>query len=175
MDNYLLISALGKSDPSLLEQFTRTIKECGCNIAESRMSMMGCEFIILILLTGTWDAIAKIEDILPRLEGRLSLSIRSKRTAPAKYTGNLMPYAIDVISLDRPGIVHDIVNFIVENKISAHDMYTNTYRASNTGTQMFSLHMTINIPADISIASIRSDFMDFCDRMNLDAIMEPVK
>jgi glycine cleavage system transcriptional repressor len=40
---------------------------------------------------------------------------------------------------------------------------------------MFSLHVTINVPADISISAIRGDFIDFCDRLNLDAIMEPVK
>ena len=40
---------------------------------------------------------------------------------------------------------------------------------------MFSLHMTISVPTDISIAAMRNEFMDFCDQLNLDAIMEPVK
>ncbi len=44
-----------------------------------------------------------------------------------------------------------------------------------TGAKMFSLHMMVNIPSDSSIASIRGDFIEFCDRLNLDAIMEPVK
>jgi len=175
MDNFLLITALGKPDAGILEQFTKTLKEGGGKIAETRMCTLGSEFSILMLVAGSWDAIAKIEDMLPRLEDRLSLSIRAKRTEPAKYTGNLMPYAIDVVSIDHAGIVHDIVNFFASNKISIHELHTNTYRAANTGTLMMSLHMTINIPADISIASIRGDFMDFCDRQNLDAIMEPVK
>ncbi len=54
-------------------------------------------------------------------------------------------------------------------------MDTNTYKAVNTGASMFSMHMTVNIPADISIASIRGDFIEFCDQLNLDAIMEPLK
>ena len=40
---------------------------------------------------------------------------------------------------------------------------------------MFALHMTIGIPADTAIASVRGDFMDFCDDLNLDAMMAPVK
>jgi len=175
MDNYLLISALGKPDAALLEQFTRAIKEGGGRIIESRMCALGNEFSILMLLTGSWDAIAKIEDMLPRLESKLSMSIRTKRTETSKETGNLMPYAIDVVSIDNAGIVHDIVDFFAVNKISIQDIHANTYKAVNTGAPMMSLHMTINIPAGKSIAAVRTDFMDFCDNHNLDAIMEPVK
>ena len=175
MDNYLVITALGNNRPDNLEQFTRAIKDYGCNIVESRMSVLGNEFCILMMVSGSWDAIAKIEDTLSRLENKLEMSIKAKRSTPAQLGGNLMPYAIDIVSFDHIGIVHDIVNFMQENKISIQDMHTNTYKANNTGTIMFSLHMAVNIPADISIAAIRGDFMDFCDQLNLDAIMEPVK
>ena len=40
---------------------------------------------------------------------------------------------------------------------------------------MFSVQMFINIPAGIHIAGLREEFMEFCDQLNLDAIMEPVK
>jgi glycine cleavage system transcriptional repressor len=40
---------------------------------------------------------------------------------------------------------------------------------------MFSLHMTISVPTNLYIAGLRGEFMDFCDHLNLDAIMEPVK
>ncbi len=175
MENYLVITALGKHNPALVEQFTRAIKECGCSIVESRMTVLGSELCILMMLSGTWDSIAKIEDMLPKLQNRIEMSILTKRTLVAKGSGSLMPYAIDVVSFDHIGIVHDIVNFIAQNNLGIQDMYTNTYKASNTGTQMFSLHMAINIPVDVSIATIRGEFMEFCDKLNLDAIMEPVK
>ena len=136
MDNYLLITALGKPDATLLEQFTKALKEGGGRIIESRMCALGSEFSILMLLSGSWDSIAKIEDMLPRLGDKLSMTIRALRTEPAKITGNLMPYAIDVVSIDNAGIVHDIVNFFAGNKISIQDMQANTYRAVNTGAPM---------------------------------------
>ena len=86
-----------------------------------------------------------------------------------------MPYAIDVVCCDRPGVVHDIAKFITDNELQIQDMYTNTYRALHTDTPMFSLHMTVNVPVNVSISALRGDFMDFCDRLNLDAIIEPVK
>ncbi len=86
-----------------------------------------------------------------------------------------MPYAIDAVCSDRLGVVHDIAKFMANNELQIQDLYTNTYQAANTDTKMFSVHMTINIPTDTSISVVRNDFMDFCDRLNLDAIMEPVK
>jgi glycine cleavage system transcriptional repressor len=175
MDNFLVITALGKNRSDDLEQLVRAIRDCGCNITESRLSVLGSEFALFMQLSGTWDTIAKIEDTLPKLEKRLTVKITSDRTDYGNKNENMMPYAIDVVALDHIGIVNDIVNFIHENKISIQDMYTNTYRANNSGTTMFSMHMVINIPANMSISAIRGEFMDFCDQLNLDAIMEPVK
>ena len=175
MDNFLVITALGKNRADNVDQLIRAIRDCSCNITESRLSVLGDDIAIFMQLSGTWDAIAKIEDTLPRLEKRLGLNIASDRTNHGNIKDRLMPYAIDVVALDHIGIVHDIVNFIHENKISIQDMYTNTYRTNNSVTTMFSMHMVINIPANTSIAAIRGDFMDFCDQLNLDAILEPVK
>lgn len=175
MNNCLVLTACGQYRPDLLEQFTLAIKDSGCNIRESRTLRMGDEICLIMMLSGTWDAIAKIEGLTDRLENRLELSIIKKRTGPGAVADNQMPYAIDVVSYDHEGIVYAIVDFILKNHISIQEMTTTTYRATNSNTTMFSLHMIINIPTDVSIASIRGDFMDFCDQLNLDAIMEPVK
>ena len=50
-----------------------------------------------------------------------------------------------------------------------------SYPAAHTGTPMFSVQMFVNIPASLHISRLREEFMDFCDQLNLDAIIEPVK
>lgn len=175
MQNYLVITALGDHDPRLVEHFTRSVKDCGCNISESRVAVLGNRMTMILMLAGPWDAIAKMEDLLPRLEERLAISITSARTQMPRSKQPLMPYAIDVVAVDQPGVVHEITKFIAGNNINIQSLYTNSYHAAHTGTAMMSLHMTISIPTDVSIAALRGDFMDFCDQLNLDAIMEPVK
>jgi glycine cleavage system transcriptional repressor len=54
-------------------------------------------------------------------------------------------------------------------------MATSSYAAAHTGTPMFSVHLTVDIPASQQISALRDEFMDFCDQLNLDAVMEPVK
>lgn len=175
MLQHLVLVALGKYSGSLVEELTKSILDSNCSISDSRISILGSECSILMKISGNWDAVAKFEDALPNLGTRLELSINSSRTQALKSSIDLMPYAIDAVCADRPGVVHDIAKFMAANELQIQDLYTNTYQAANTGTLMFSVHMTINIPIDTSISSIRNDFMDFCDRLNLDAIMEPVK
>jgi glycine cleavage system transcriptional repressor len=153
----------------------KAILDSGCRIVDSRMTVLGEHFASMMLLSGTWDAIAKIENSLPRLEEKLGIHTVSERTTERKKAGDTMPYAIEVVAVDDAGIVHDIAKFFSKREINIEDLYSGTYSAAHTGTQMFSLHMTISIPTDVSIATIRGEFMDFCDQLNLDAIMEPVK
>ncbi|MBI2993920.1 MAG: glycine cleavage system protein R [Gammaproteobacteria bacterium] len=175
MLQYLVLTALGENSPRAIEQFSKAVRDCGCNITDSRMTVLGNEFAAVMMIAGTWDAIAKIEDQLPRLGQDTGLAIHRKRTTARKPAAAQMPYAIDVVCCDRPGVVHDIAKFIADNDIQIQDMYTSTYQAMHTQTPMFSLHMTIAVPTNVSISALRGEFMDFCDRLNLDAIMEPVK
>ena len=175
IDNYLAVTALGDNSTGLVRELARIIKDCNCSIGESRMTVMGNRICILMLVSGTWNAVAKTEDVLVREKDRLGIDLNLRRTSMQHQGKNLMPYAIDVVAIDQPGIVHNIVNFFNQNEIDIRDIQTNTYKTASSGSVMFSMHMIINIPADLSIASVRGEFMDFCDQYNLDSIMEPVK
>ena len=175
MQNYLAISAIGTDRAGLIEPLIRAVRDCGCSIVDSRMTVLGNRVAIMMLLSGTWDAIAKIENSLPRLEKQLDIATIAERTEIRQREGKLMPYAVEVVAVDHVGIVHEITQFFYQREINIEDLYSGTYTAAHTGTAMFSLHMTVGVPTDVSIAGLRSEFMEFCDQLNLDSIMEPVK
>ena len=59
--------------------------------------------------------------------------------------------------------------------IEIADVATRKYAAAHTGSPMFAVQMAINVPSDVHIAQLREEFLEICDRLNLDAILEPVK
>ncbi len=172
---YLVISALGKDRPGIVDQLSKTVFEIGCNIADSRMTVLGGEFAILLMVEGQWNQLQKLEDSVSELERRLALRIMTRRTEERPQSANLLPYAVDVVALDHPGIVYNLASFFSERGINIEDMSTASYAAAHTGAPMFSVHMSVGIPADLHIAALRDEFMDFCDSMNLDAVLEPIK
>lgn len=175
MQTYLVISAIGPDRAGIIDELSRQIMEAGCMVGESRMTVLGEEFALIMLLSGNWNAIAKLENILPRLEESLDLTITTKRTKPRNSATNALPYGVEVVSIDRPDIVNHVANFFAIRNINIEDVYTSAYPAPHTGAPMFSLHMTVGIPADMSIATVRGEFMDFCDDLNLDAALSPMK
>lgn len=175
MQNYLVLSALGKDKPGLVNELSRVILDCGCNITDSRMTVLGGEFAVILLVSGNWSAVAKLENALPGLEERLAMTITSRRTEPRKTQGHMLPYTVEVVSMDHPGIVYHLADFFSSHMINIEDLVTSSYSAAHTGTPMFSVHMVVSIPADTQLAELREAFMDFCDELNLDAIIEPIK
>jgi glycine cleavage system transcriptional repressor len=175
MKQQLVLNVVGDPQAGLVERLTRIIRDSGTGIIDSRMATMGNEFTIMMLLSGSWDSIAKLEGSLPKLEKELDARIISKRTDKRPANNKRIPYTIEIVSSDRTGVIHDVAKFLTENHIDICELYTSTYRSPHTDLTMFSLHMIVNIPADSSIATVRTEFMDFCDQLNLDAVMEPAK
>lgn len=175
MENLLVITAVGKDRPGIVDKLSMAILDCGCNINDSRMTVLGGEFALILLVSGKWNELAKLETQLQGLGDTLSLTITSKRTEPEGHQENLLSYSVDVVSMDHPGIVYKIANFFSSRNINIRELNTNSYAAAHTGTPMFTMSMTVNVPVDIRIATLREDFLDFCDSLNMDAVLEPSK
>jgi len=175
MENLLVITAVGKDRPGIVDQLSMAILDCGCNINDSRMTVLGGEFAIILLICAKWNALAKLENQLPTLGDQLELNITAKRTELSPQNDKLLSYSIDVVSMDHPGIVYQIANFFSSRQINIRELNTNSYAAAHTGTPMFAMAMLVNIPADIRIAALREEFLEFCDNLNMDAVLEPSK
>ncbi len=175
MHNLMVITALGHDRPGIVRELASAVTETGCNIADSRMSVLGGEFAMILMVSGRWNELAKLESSLPHSARRMGLEIHIQRTEPASTGEHLLPYSVEVVALDHPGIVAELANFFATREINIRDMNTASYAAAHTGTPMFSVYLTVDVPAGVHIASLRDEFMDFCDQFNLDAIMEPAK
>ena len=174
-ENYLLINAFAPAARPPLVAIAKRVADAGCNIAETRVATVGNEVGALALAQGSWDAIAKLETALARLERDEGLRLTHFRTGPKPAQTNLLPYVIEVVAADKPGILFQLAEFFQEHGISVEQLQSMRYRAMQTGADMFSAQITIGIPANTHIAALRDDFLEFCDGQNLDAIMDPVK
>ena len=139
------------------------------------MTTLGSEFAMLLLVSGNWHTLSRLEQGLDKLceDGRLTVSIRKTDARAAEE--DRMPYAVDVVALDQQGIVYSLAEFFTSRDIEIADVATRSYAAAHTGAAMFAVQMAVNVPATLHIAQLRDEFLEFCDRLNLDAIIEPVK
>ena len=174
-DKYLVISALGKDRPGIVNILSKAILDSGCNISNSRMAVLGGEFALILLINGGEDAVTTMQKHLPALEEQLQLVIIAKATAPRVVVQRWIPYRIRVVAMDHPGIVHPITEFFSGKQINIEELETETYAAPHTGATMFSLQMTVAVPTGVAISQLRETFIDFCDELNLDASFEAAR
>ncbi|MGA1562144.1 MAG: glycine cleavage system protein R [Gammaproteobacteria bacterium] len=171
----LVITAVGQDRPGIVHQLTRIVLDYNGNVLDSRMTVLGGEFAILLLVSGSWDTIARLESALPKQTEKLGLTLLTRRTAARKVAENVLPYHVEVISIDHPGIVHHVADFFSSRNINVEELSTSSSPAPHTGSPMFMLNMVVGVPASQSITQLRDQFLDFCDRNGLDGMLEPVK
>ena len=174
-ENHLLINAYTTHPESPLLSVTRRIADSGCNLVDSRLATVGRDVSMTALATGSWDAVAKLEAMLGRLDREEGLKLNWYRTAAKVSQSNLLPYIVEVVAADKPGILFQLADFFDRQGITIENLQSTRYRAMQTGAEMFSAQVTIGVPANMHIAALRDDFLEFCDHLNLDAIMDPMK
>lgn len=174
MPQLIVISAIGPDRTGVVQDITEVILNCDGNIEESRMTTLGSDFAMLLLVSGNWHTLSRLEKGFEKLEDS-GLTFTIRKTGERQIKEDRMPYAVDVVSLDQQGIVYNLANFFASHDIEIADVATRSYAAAHTGAPMFAVQMAVNVPSSIHIAQLREEFLELSDRLNLDAILEPVK
>ncbi|MBC7984292.1 MAG: glycine cleavage system protein R [Candidatus Obscuribacterales bacterium] len=175
MKQLIVINAIGGDRTGLVYDLTRVVADCSGNILESRMTALGSEFAMLLLVAGNWHTLAKLEGELKKLAENNGITATVRRTEQRATRPDVVTYSVDVVCLDQPGIVYNLAGFFSSRGIDIAELNTRSYAAAHTGAPMFAVQMVIHVPSRIHIAALREEFMDLCDQLNLDAILEPLK
>ncbi len=171
----LSLVALAQNGAQVLRRLAEHAASTSCNIVEARETPVGDSTAIVLLVDGSWDAIVRLEQMVPKVAEKLRVKILSQRVQPATPATERLPYAVDLSSADKPGILSALIEFFISRDIRIMELSARSYPAMHTGALLFTVQMNIGLARDMHIAAIREEFMDFCDTMNLDAILEPIK
>ena len=166
----LIITAVGRDHPGIVDQISGVVFREGCNLEDSRMSILGGHFALILLATGPTAAIESVSGSFPMFAEEADLSVRVQPTAVDEDEGasEALLYRITAVSMDHPGIVHKISNLLAQQGINVASMETRVSHAPTTGTPVFSLSIDAQVPAKIPVAEIRDLLGRVADDENLD-------
>jgi glycine cleavage system transcriptional repressor len=172
---HIVLALIGPDQVGLLERVARTILEAGCNLEDSRMTVLSGFCCIHLACSGNWKTLGKLESQLPRLERETGLAVLSRRASATLESEPAMAYSVDVVAVDQPGIVRALAGFFTQRGVNIRDMQARVYHAQQTSTRMFAANLVVDLPVHQHLAALRGDFLDFCDELNLDGVMDPIK
>lgn len=168
MTQSLAITAIGADRPGIVNALTEVLLDANLNIQDSRMSILGGEFAMIILASGEQTSVNKIIASKDELEQSLNLNLLIKPTSGNKTDSTQQHYKIQVKGMDNPGIVHKLARYLSQQQINIVNMQTDCIHAAHTGTPIFNVTMQVDIPTSKDIELIKDEFGKVCDELNMD-------
>lgn len=128
--HHLVITALGADRPGIVNTITRHVSRCGCNIDDSRLALLGDEFTFIMLLSGSWDSIGRIESTLPMKGAELELLIVMKRTEVEAHPPRPETVRIEVEVADSPSIIERFTDLMDKHRMNIAELVSRTHPVS---------------------------------------------
>jgi glycine cleavage system transcriptional repressor len=170
---YVVITAVGSDRVGIVDDISAVIEDAGLNIEESRMSVLGGEFAVIMLVSGQETAATEIKSTAASFSNELKLHIEIKDTVAPMHTVTGRPYSLESMSLDTPGIVHHVSRILHRFGINIEDLEAETLAAPWTGAPMFHMTAKVVIPPDITVNDVREALQELEDEHDLDISLSP--
>lgn len=165
-----MITAVGSDRPGLVDEISSFLAARNINIEDSRMSVLGGEFAVILLAAGVAGFDAKLAADIPSLEKKTGLSIQMKQTTSPqeRKIKPSIPHRLTATSMDHPGIVHEITRMLHNRAINIESMETRVVNAPLSGAPIFKMKCVINIPFELKLSTVRKELEKLGERMDID-------
>jgi glycine cleavage system transcriptional repressor len=169
-EHYLVLSALGPDRPGLVAEVTHYLTERGGNVEDSRMAVLGAEFGVLLLVSGTDDEIAAIARDVSALakETGLDVTIRPTKSPEAHRRAEVIPCVVTAEAFDQEGIVRAVSRALHGVGVNIVSLETNAYEAPVTGSPLFRMEARIDVPTAVGVSKVRRAMDAVAEAENLD-------
>ncbi len=171
MSNHLVVTAMGSDRSGIVSKFARLASDCDCDIVDSRMALFGNEFTLIMMLSGSWASITKMETQLPILSVALELMTVMKRTSkhtPKNYISRL---EVTFSGQDQRGTMKKITQFLADRSL---DLAAVRSHADEDNQEKPTQHvfLTINIPEKVDMAKLETSINKLASEMSLDCTIK---
>ena len=162
--NRIIITAIGKDRPGLVNKITSIISNNNGNIENSKMIKIDDQFAIIINFTLSGDT-SNIESELDLIK---KLSFFTKKTGKSESLNKIDKNYL-IKGADDQGIIDTISNYFRDNEINITEINTFVESAPTTGSPLFNMKISIESNTD-RLEKIKLDLLDICKKMNLNLL-----
>lgn len=176
VEKHFILTLTGRDRIGIVDRVTGLILERGGNVETSRMTRLGGEFAVLMLVTMPEARFAGLDDDL----GELTAEGYKVTTTPAEGTyaearAGWLPYRIEVNGADHEGIIHEVAHYLSECGISFESVDSETSLAPVSGSPLFAMTARVVVPPSCSGQGWEARLEAIGHRMNLEISVTELK
>lgn len=173
MQKHLVITLTGPDRVGIVEYITKIILDYDGNVEAGRMSRLGGEFAVLMMVAVPEQNLEGLREGIRGLreEGFNITTRQTERGHSAKYVG-WMPYHVKVNGADHEGIIHHITRYLAKNGINIETMDTGMFLAPMSGIPLFTMAAIVVAPPELT-PDWRDELEALGDDLNVDIEVGP--
>lgn len=170
--SYLVLTAVGPDRPGIVSELSALIHRAGANVEDSRMAILGGEFALLVLVSGSEQALARTTSDAIDNAAKLGLAVTHRSTTRPKKSATSLPYILRVSGFDRPGIVQAITSVLARRNVNVCSLDSRIAFAPESGTPLFILEAALEVPSETVLSELRKELTARCEEEHLEVTFE---
>lgn len=164
--HYLVMTALGRDRPGIVDTVTRQVSQLGCNIEDSRFALFGETFTFIMLLSGSWNALAQLETTLAQQGAALDLLLVMKRTRLHALPAVPQGVRVEIDMDDAPHLIERFTHLFRQQQMNIAELTARTYTDSAYPQPQLHLAITAHSTTPtLSEPTLREAFTQLCRQL----------
>jgi glycine cleavage system regulatory protein len=157
----IVLTIVGSDRPGLVEAVAAAVARTGGNWLESRMAHLAGKFAGILRVQAPADAVPRLVAAIEQLaHADLKVTVEHG-TLPAMSPGARSSLELDLVGLDRPGIVRDISGVLARLGANIEELVTDSSSAPMSGERLFRAHMRLSMPQPADVVRLRGELERF--------------
>ncbi|MDO8755287.1 MAG: ACT domain-containing protein [Anaerolineales bacterium] len=175
MSKNIVLTLTGRDKIGIVDSVTSVIVKRDGNVEASRMTRLGGEFAMLMLIALPDKEFANLDQDFQQLRSEgYQLTLLQTEDDSKKYAGWL-PYEIEVTGADHEGIIHDISHHLATQGINIENMDTSSKPAPMSGTPLFTMKGIVVVPPQLNFHVWSNALEEIGDKLNVSVKVGVVK
>jgi len=174
MQKHLVMTFTGHDRPGIVEYLTKLILDHGGNVEASRMSRLGGEFAVLMLIAVPSPKFEALRETVRGLRSEdYKVTTRETNHSYGRTFSGWLPFQIKVVGADHEGIIHQITRHLAGRGVNIETMDTGLVEAPMSGTPLFTMSAVVLAPPDLPYHDLRDELAAVGDSLNVNTEVSP--
>jgi glycine cleavage system transcriptional repressor len=175
--SWYILSAIGRDRPGIVADLAQLIFDCGANLEDSRMTLLGNEFAAILLCSGDGpDLERRLSDGARRLEweNRLTVFLRpleGEPRPPVPAPGTRL-FRVQAEGEDRAGIVARVCRTLADHRVNIADLRSESL-PSPSGSAIYRMTILVEVPDELGAPELGKALEEAGGKIGVDVNLEP--
>jgi len=171
MPTSIVLTVISDDRPGIVETLSQTLASHGGNWTESSMLSLAGKFAGILMAGVPDDQVDKLIADLKALRAT-GLQIMVERTTALPRAEGAREFSLELVGLDRPGIVRDITRILTKHQINVEELDTECQDASMSGESLFMANARLSVPPTTSLTAVQNELENLANELMVDIRLE---